>query len=171
MKKRRKRPDSEPPPIICLNDRVLVEYAVLDRSVGFKSGHRLHFVGDQELGRVPCLAICRDIDSNEFSLYFCNTDWSYVASATCDTIAAARRRAEIIFPGSSKRWVKSDFTEEDREHFLEKRNSWTRCSFCDKRDDERLFSETFEGNGKARICGNCVREFYNDIQKPSKDSV
>jgi len=92
-----------------------------------------------------------------------------VGMTSYDTVAAAKRRAEIIYPGSSKCWVESGFTEESRERFLEEKNSWTRCSFCGKRDDERLFSETFEGKGTARICGNCVRELYEDLQKPSQD--
>ena len=160
---------STPPPIICVNDRILLEYVILDESVGFKSGHGLMFVGDEEIGRVPCLAICRDKDSPQFFLYFCERDWSMVGMTSYDTVAAAKRRAEIIYPGSSKCWVESGFTEESRERFLEEKNSWTRCSFCGKRDDERLFSETFEGKGTARICGNCVRELYEDLQKPSQD--
>ena len=166
-----KKQPQPPPPIICVNDRILVQYAVLNEAVGFNSGHHLMFVGDKEIGRVPCLAICRDRDSARFFLYFCGKDWSMVGVASYDTVAAAKQRAERIYPGSSGCWAEAHFTEEDRERFLEEKNSWTRCSFCGKRDDGRLFSETFEGNGTARICGNCVREFYNDLQKPSPDTV
>jgi len=166
-----KQRSSAPRPIICVNDDVLVEYAILNEDVGFNAGHRLMFVGDKEIGRVPCLAICRDKDSTQFFLYFCNSDWNMIGVTSYDTIAAAKRRAELIYPGSSACWAVSGFTEEDRERFIEDRNAWTRCSFCGKRDDERLFSETFEGTGTVRICGNCVREFYSDLQKPSQNQT
>ncbi|MGC1107764.1 MAG: hypothetical protein WA876_14635 [Candidatus Acidiferrales bacterium] len=171
MSDHEKEQPSTPPPIICVNDRVLLHYAVLNEAVGFNSGHRLMFVGDKEMGRVPCLAICADKGSAQFFLYFCDKDWSMVGVASYETVAAAKQRAERIYPGSSGRWMETHFTEEDGERFLEETNSFTRCSFCGKRDDERLFSGTFEGKRTARICGNCVREFYKDLQKPPQNQT
>jgi hypothetical protein len=110
---RTEQPASTPPPIICVNDHILLHYAVLSNSVGYNSGHGLMFVGGEEIGQVPCLAICQDKDSPQFMLYYCNSDWSPVGIASYDTVAAAKRRAERIYPGSSACWVEAKFTEED----------------------------------------------------------
>lgn len=151
-----------PPPIITVNDRVLLQYAVLDSSVGYNVGHGLMFVGDKETGRVPCLAICQDKDSSQFSLYYCDSDWSLIGIASYASIAAAKRRAERIYPGSQACWVEAGFTEADAEHYLEEKNSDLRCSFCGKRPDQNL-AATFVGDGNARICGDCVREFHDGL--------
>lgn len=62
------KPKIPPPPVISFQDRVLLEYALLD-SVGFNRGHTLFFVDGKEIGHVPCLAICKDKDSEGFHLY------------------------------------------------------------------------------------------------------
>lgn len=161
------QPSSKPPPIITVNDRVLLHYAVLNDSVGYNSGHRLMFVDQKEIGKVPCLAICQDKDSTQFVLYFCGSDWSLIGIASYDTIAAAKQSAERIYPGSSACWVEAQFTEEDANRFLEEQFSDMRCSFCGKRPDETL-SVTFAGKGTARICGDCIHEFHNDLAKRSQ---
>jgi hypothetical protein len=158
---------SIPPPIICVNDRVLLHYAVLNDTVGYNAGHGLMFVGEKEIGKVPCLAICHDKKSPQFTLYYCDSDWSYIGSGSYDTVAAAKRRAERIYPGSAGCWREAQFTEEDANRYLEERFSDSRCSFCGKRSDETL-SATFEGNGNARICGDCVREFHGYLNDRSR---
>ena len=164
------QPSSPPPPVICVNDRVLLQYAVLNDRVRYNSGHGLMFVGEKEIGKVPCLAICQDKKSPQFMLYYCDSDWSPIGIASYDTVAAAKRRAERIYPGSVACWTGAQFTEEDANRYLEERFSDSRCSFCGKRSDETL-SATFEGEGNARICGDCVREFYGDLkERPSTES-
>ena len=110
---------STPPPIICINDRVLLQYAILNDSVGFNYGHGLMFVGGKEIGRVPYLAICQDKNSPQFTLYYCGIDWSPIGVASYDSVAAAKRRAERIYPGSSSCWIKALFTEEDANRYLD----------------------------------------------------
>jgi hypothetical protein len=108
-----------PPPIICVDDCVLLHYAVLDNSVGYNAGHGLMFVGGKEIGRVPCLAICRDKQSPQFNLYYCDSDWSLIGVAAYETVEAAKRRADRIYPGSSASWVEAHFTEEDVKRYLD----------------------------------------------------
>jgi hypothetical protein len=110
---------SPPPPIICVNDRVLLHYAVLNDSVGYNAGHGLFFVGRKEIGRVPCLAICEDKESPQVTLYYCNSDWSPIGIAGTASVETAKRRAERIYPGSSSCWVETHFTEEDVKRYLE----------------------------------------------------
>jgi hypothetical protein len=161
------KPPSTPPPIICVNDRVLLHYAVLNDSVGYNFGHGLMFVGEEEIGKVPCLAICQDRNTPQFTLYYCDSDWSPIGMASYDTVAAAKRRAELIYPGSTACWVEGQFTEEDASRYLDERFASSRCSFCGRMPYETL-SETFEGDGDARICGDCVREFHDDLKERSK---
>jgi len=158
---------STPPPIITVNDRVLLQYAILSGSVGFNAGHGLMFVGEKEIGKVPCLAICQDKHSQQIMLYYCGIDWSLIGIASYDSIAAAKKRAERIYPGSSDCWIEAKFTEEDANRYLDEKFSAMRCSFCGKRPDETL-SATFEGDGNARICGDCVLEFYGDLNERSR---
>ena len=150
-----------------VNDRLLLHYAILDESVGFNSGHRLMFRDRVEIGRVPCLAICQDKDSPQFMLYYCDSDWSPVGIASYDTVDAAKRRAERIYPGSASCWVEAQFTEEDANRYLNERLADSRCSFCGKHPGETL-AAIFEGEGNARICSNCVREFQSDLEKGSQ---
>jgi len=106
-----------------VNDRVLLHYAVLSDSVGFNSGHQLMFVDGKEIGRVPCLAICQDKDSTQFMLYYCDSNWSPVGIASYDSVDAAKRRAERIYPGSTACWVEAQFTEADADRFLDEKFS------------------------------------------------
>ena len=95
-----------PPQTITLNDAALICYAVLDDRVGFTVGHGLFFVDGKEIGRVPRLAICKDKDSGLFTLYYCGKDWNLLGvAADYQTVDAAKRRAERIYPGSSTRWI------------------------------------------------------------------
>lgn len=111
---------STPRPLICVNDRVLLHYAVLTDEVGFNAGHGLLFVGSKEIGPVPCLAICQDKESAKFTLYYCDTDWSPIGiGASYESVEAAKRRAERIYPGSSSCWAEAHFIEEDATRYLE----------------------------------------------------
>ena len=59
-----------------------------------------------KIGRVPRLAICKDKDSGLFTLYYCDDDWNLLGVATdYQTVDAAKRRAERIYPGSFTRWI------------------------------------------------------------------
>jgi hypothetical protein len=94
-----------PPAVICANDRAVLEYALLDHSVGFREGHGLLFVGGKEIGRLPCLAICQDRNSGQVTLYFCDSGWNPIGIAVLDSVSQAKKKAERIYPGSSARWI------------------------------------------------------------------
>ena len=117
-------PSNIPPPIIGLNDRLLLQYAVLDESVGYTVGHKLFFVDGKQIGRVPCMAICQDKETSLFTLYYCDEEWSFLGVATnYESVDAAKRQAERIFPGLSARWVKANFTEQDATNYLDESQS------------------------------------------------
>jgi hypothetical protein len=108
-----------PSPVISDNDRVLLCYAWLDDSVGYAEGHGLFFVGGKEIGRVPCLAVCEDKHSGKPTLYYCDENWKVLGvAANYESVEAAKRRAELIYPGVTKRWVSSDFTDADTQRYF-----------------------------------------------------
>lgn len=154
-----------PPPVVC-SERVL-QYAVLDDTVRYNSSHGLFFVGGKELGKVPCLAICEEKGTSQVLLYHCESDWSPLGLSEHDSVAAAKTRAERIYPGSSAKWIETHFTKEDAAHFLDEIWADDRCSFCGKRPDENI-ELLFKANANARICEQCVRRFYAEMDSPSK---
>lgn len=162
MKKAKQTPT--PPPIICTNDRVLLHYAVLHEAVGFREGHKLLFVDGREIGRVPYLAICQDKDSPNVILYFCDGDWKPLGIGAEGSIDNAKKKAERIYPGSSRCWVEAHFSEGDVAEYLDKAFADLRCSFCGKRPDETM-EDTFQSSGNARICGDCITEFYRELNE------
>jgi hypothetical protein len=122
------------------------------------------FVGDpagkmEELGKVPCLAIAKAKEDRGICLHFCGNDWSPIAVAgKFDSVAAAERRAERIYPGSSALWSDAPFTEEDARAYLDEVWRDFRCHFCGKTPDETGAS-TFN-NDKSVICSDCIVKFH-----------
>ena len=114
------QPTLPPPPMIAVNDRVLLWYAVLSESVSYNADQCLMYVGREKIGKVPCLAICQDKNSLElnFRLYYCDTNWVPIGVAGHRSVDDAKRRAEVIYPGSIACWVEAHFTEEDAERHI-----------------------------------------------------
>jgi len=154
-------PSSPVPPPALGSERV-VHYAVMDESVGFNSGHRLMFIGGKELGKVPCLAICEEKKNSKFWMHYCDDDWGSIGVSGHDSVVAAKRRAELIYPGSSAKWVEAHFTDEDVERYLDEIWADSRCSFCGKRPDQGIESIVEAKDGNARICDKCIAEFSRE---------
>jgi len=161
---RRSEHSSPKPPPAIGSDRLL-HYAILDASVGYRSGHGLLFVEGKEIGKVPCLAICQSRNSNDVVLYYCEADWNSLAVSVHDSVTGAKRRAERIYPGSSARWVEVNVSEEEVALYLDDLYKDFRCSFCGKRGD--LAGQMFGGNDTAQICDECVMEFYAGLGNPA----
>ena len=126
------------------------------------------FVGDKEIGRVPCLAICQDEASSQFMLYYCDADWMPIGIASYDTVDAAKKRAEPIYPRSLACWVEGHFRAEEVDQY--RRELWAehRCSFCGKTPEEAK-TPFFQGVGGARICSDCIRQFDDELRGRKMD--
>jgi ClpX C4-type zinc finger protein len=155
----------QPCPPIVASDRVL-EYTILNDSVGFNADQRPIFVGREALGKVPCLAICQDRNSASLMLNYCDGEWFPMAVSVHESVVDAKSRAERIYPGSSKGWIEARFTDAEVAAYREKLSDVFRCSFCGKTHDEGGVA-IFTGNGDVRICGRCVVEFHNALNEPS----
>lgn len=159
-----RRQPREPPPAI-VQARVL-QYAVLPRSVPF-AGDSSIFVGKKggpllPLARVPRLAICSDT-GGQIRLTFCDGRWQYQASTHHTTVAQAKRRAERIYPGSSRHWTNAHVSAADAREYLERVWRRHRCMFCLKTPLE--FDGSLFSMGRGRICAPCVVDFAGDLGK------
>lgn len=156
----------EPPPVVA-SSRVL-EYAVLDDSVRY-SGSSSLFVDGKELGPVPRLAICQDEPGAGVLLMHCDDEWEMLGVAAYASVADAKKKAERIYPGVSKLWIDRKVTEEEAAIYLQREFEdeleIAKCSFCGRTafDVERLV-----GQGDARICNICIKEFHGRLKpKPT----
>jgi hypothetical protein len=160
---RKPDPSSPPPPPPAIGSDRLLHYAILDDSVSVASNHGLLFVDGQEIGKVPCLAICQSKHSSDVVLYYCERDWNSLAVSVHDSVANAKRRAEHIYPRSFQRWVEANISEQDAANYLDELYKDFRCSFCGKRGD--LANQMFGAgnNGSVQICDECVSEFHTAL--------
>ena len=150
-----------PPPVVAC-ERVLF-YLILDSSVGFREGHGLVYSGKQEVGRVPCLAICEERRSSRFLLNFCDRDWTPLAVAVPSSVDQAKDIAERIYPGSKSRWVAANVAPEEAERYLGELFDGQTCDFCGKRPDE--VQQMFGSVSDAYICDECIAGFSLELQR------
>jgi ClpX C4-type zinc finger len=143
-----------PPPPVLASARVL-EYAVLDESVGY-SGQSRAFVDGRELGRVPRLAVCAAPGKGEALLFHCAEDWSILATGRYPSPALAKARAERTYPGVSRCWVSLGDAGEEPAATPGAESSEFTCSFCGRGPDE---VRNLIAQGDSRICNLCVAEF------------
>jgi hypothetical protein len=158
----KKKPQPKPPPVLGCS-RVL-HYAVVDKTVGFV-GRTLLFVGTKELkelGRVPCLAICEDRGTGVL-LFHCSRNWKTLGCSAHDSVDAARKKAEGIYPGLSTHWKAAHVTKKRARQFLNKLWGNLRCAFCAKQPHEvrQLF-----GKSGAHICDMCLEKYHGMLKKP-----
>lgn len=152
---------SPPPPVTCGEERV-IHFAILDDSVGYRAGH---FLDGEGINKVPCLAICQYEGRRIVTLYCCDAHGDFLSTiGDCDSLAAAKQRAERIWPGSLACWTEAQFTQDDVNCYLDE---CQHCTFCNRTPSQRR-AQTFYGLGRARICGSCVENFHEDLHQPNK---
>jgi ClpX C4-type zinc finger protein len=156
----KKRTPLKPPPALAYS-RVL-HYVRIDKSIAYR-GRTLVTVDGRELGRVSCLAIC-DQQKGHILLFHCNRNWRVLGCSGHDSVAAAKKKAEWIYPGLAKHWKPAHITKTQARKFLEKIWGKMFCSFCGRRPHELagLF-----GNRSPYICGDCVEKFHARLQEPA----
>jgi len=145
-----------PPPY--LSSAYVIEFAYADDSVIFEQRRTLN-VGGEWLGRVPCLAICREFGrESEFLIAHCDEHWGHLGvAAGYASIEDAKSRVERSYHGISSKWVKSDVPMEEACARFEADLRAGGCSFCG-----RVIYDVRQmvGGDKVRICNVCVDEFY-----------
>jgi ClpX C4-type zinc finger len=158
-----------PPPPPVLDSARILFYATVNDSVKF-TGRTLLFVDGQEVGRVPCLAICEQTTNKEALLFHCDCDWNTLGCSAHASTDEAKARAEQIYAGISTCWIAVEVSKEAAEAYqseirkpheeeVEELRSSARCSFCGRKFDE-VNDMHINEQENAFICALCVEEFY-----------
>jgi ClpX C4-type zinc finger len=148
-----------PPPV--LDSARVLHYAVVDDSVGY-TGRDLLTVGGVEIGRVPCLAICKNEGERKVLLFHCDHEWTVLGCSRHDSVEAAKRWIERNYPGLSSRWIEAQFTDAEVDRYLEELYGEDHCSFCGKRPDQ---VDQMIAGGNARICDRCIGELHKMMKE------
>jgi hypothetical protein len=131
------------------------QFAIRTRAIKFAGRTNLYIDG-KELGAVPRLAICRGRDGIE--LIHCDRQWKVLGSSgVYASVREAKQRAERIYPGISRVWQKTGFTNRPVTRFLNQIGDNLKCSFCGKSWHEVQQMITAKTK-KVAICDGCVRE-------------
>jgi hypothetical protein len=142
----------KPPPLL-MGCRI-THYVVRDKSTKFARRTNL-FVNGKELGSVPCLAI-GESKTGEFLLLHCDRTWNVRGTEVHEHVSAVQQSAERIYPGISKRWLRTRVSKRQADAYRRKVWKGMECSFCRRLPDE------FDGmveKRHLRVCNICIREF------------
>ena len=149
-----------PPPYIY--DLYVVEYALVDDSIVFEQCRTLNVDGEW-LGRVPCLAICQDFDTLEYSIQHCAADWELLGVATgYESVEKVKERVERSYHGIRAKWIRAETTFEDARALYEADLRADSCSFCGRTPFEMRRMVATEDHS-ARICDDCIDRYYKLI--------
>jgi hypothetical protein len=100
------------PPVV-LAGTYVVAYAYADNSVVFVQRNTLSANGES-LGRVPCLAICQDFETSEFTVQHCDESWDALGiAAGYNSVDEAKRRTERSYNGIGEKWRNATTSKEE----------------------------------------------------------
>ncbi len=141
-----------------------LHYALVPRSVPFVNDGR--FWSDHDLvKRAPRLAITQDRVRNRFELLFCDRRWRILHGLTATSVPKAKRIADEFYPGLGAHWTDLNVTARAAARYMKRLRDEQGCSFCHRAPGEHGVSQIQVR--QARICADCVAEFYEDIH-PSR---
>ena len=151
------------PPVVC-GARV-IEYAVVDDTVTYTGREHL-YVGGKELGPVPCLAICQNLEDDFMYLAHCDNYWNVLGASGSgtepETLANLKESAEKAYRGISNKWQPLGISKEDAIKFEALLDEGRVCGFCNQifDDDEKLFHGAY-----GEICHNCVARLHDELSE------
>ena len=138
----------------------MLEYAFVDRGVPY-AGHTYLFVDGKELGRVPRLAICQDLDGGDVVLFHCSATWRVLGvAAGFANVRAGKDRAARIYRGLS--WTERGMSKRDATTYLKRIWKGSECSLCGRRPGQ--VERVVEKKG-VRICDVCVKELSEALAR------
>jgi hypothetical protein len=151
----------ETPPLVPVIDCArLLHHAIVDGTVQF-AGRTLLFVDGNELGQVPCLAICENKKLSEVLLFHCDSEWNGLGCSAHPSVAESKARAERTYVGISARWVDAGISERTADAFLDEQFGNERCSFCGKRPRRDQSNDPQTGPTEPR--GPHLRSMYQRV--------
>lgn len=87
-------------------------YSLMPRIVGYSRKITI-LVGGKEVGRPSRLAIGESLRKKEFCLFHCDAKWNHLAGGFFNTITDAKKEAEVMYPGVTATWVKTDVSKRE----------------------------------------------------------
>ena len=141
-----------------LIDGALVQaFAICDASVRF-TGQTSTSHNGEPVANDPALAICRDIQSGEIMLFYCDENWKTLGARSFGSVHDAKQHAEREYQGIASLWHDTGYTRDD----LMPDDLEPRCSFCG--------SPWFETEGlikgkNALICYKCVKQAASGVSR------
>jgi len=150
----------KPPPV--LDGARVLRYAVTKPPVRF-SGRTHLLIDGRELGRMSKLVVVESLYGDGIWLQHCDDEWNVVGTSSgFRTVAEALRRAERMYPGIRSAWVNAHVTRAEAKAHEKKVWRGHQCNFCGKLPPQ--VKTVITGRG-ATICDECVREFYEDLNR------
>ena len=150
---------TKPPPVI--DSAQVIAYAILDQTVRW-TGRQVLYVGDELLGAVPRLAICRNLfgELQDFLIMHCDNRWNVLGVVSAPTLRESMQKSERWYEGISKHWVKTHTSKKIAERWLRAQCAGDACSMCRKIPPETdgMFSK-----GTVNICFFCIRKMHQSI--------
>ncbi len=153
-------------PPICINlNSFVVEFAFVDSSVVYKNTKNLN-VGGEWLGKVPQLAICKEIATKKYFLSHCNVGWDELCFVQSrDTIDKIKKVAEKNYQGISRKGSKTGYKKKNAIKIINKSMKKHICPFCNTCIFEMEKSMEFFRFESGLICKDCILSLYEEISK------
>ena len=133
--------------------RVLA-YAIIPDEIPFTDRLSL-FVDGVLLGRVPCLAICEQLNDGAFLLMHCDDEWLSLGVTGGMSVEYLKEIAEKNYPGIAALWVDVNTSLEDALNFYDANCPTDRCLVCGKRSFE---VQTSIAEGSGFVCDGCSQK-------------
>jgi hypothetical protein len=152
-----------PPALDCAH---VIEFAIVDDTVVFEQRNTLN-VGDEWLGCVPRLAVCRNLDETEYMVFHCNENWEVLGvAAGYSSVVQAKKRTERSYHGLAAKWVATGYTSAEVFEYVEVQFVDQKCSFCGRTP---LQFRAVVGD-TVRICNHCIDSFHEIIRRETKET-
>jgi len=157
-------PDA-PPPV--LDMARVIAYAIVDDSIEW-TGRQTIFVGDEKLGRVPRLALARDVSGelDDVLIFHCDESWEVLGMTGAADVDAAKAITERAYRGITEKWVAFDVTIEQAQAWIRENYDHIFCLFCGRKP---LEFKSLVTQKLGTICNNCIDEFHNWLHEREGD--
>jgi hypothetical protein len=140
-----------PPPVLC--SARLLAYAIIPDDIPF-TDRAISFIGNERLGRVPCVAIVESLQTSasDLLLLYCDDEWGSIAASGGD-MASLKQRMELNYPGVSALWVDVNTPVDVALTYYDQQIESWRCAVCRKRafDIDVLYRD-----GEVVVCAECA---------------
>lgn len=142
-----------------------LHYAVVPPSIPFINDGRF-WSGDRLVKRAPRLAITQDRVRKRVELQFCDSRWRILSGMSAPSVTEAKRIAEQFYPGLDVYWIDLKINAGAADRYMKRLRREQGCSFCNRAPGEHGVSQL--QIRQARICADCVSEFYNYLFRSPK---